>query len=173
MGVVSDKIAQLSATPYKREVLLLLRRRRRRLLLLIIGDARVRERERERQGSSQTWKPRSRPWNVVACASEWVRGQSTQSLWRIPCPPPEQKLSEFLLEKTLWVKKEKKKYTFTIYLTYIYIYIYTYIYTYTYIYIYIHYNYVFLPLPGARREQRRSRDLECRERGSPLWYSIV
>ena len=31
------------------------------------------------------------------------------SLWRIPCPPPEQKLSEFLLEKTLWVKKEKKK----------------------------------------------------------------
>ena len=50
-GVVSDKIAQLSATPYKREILLLLlllRRRRRRLLLLlrriiiIIGDARGR-----------------------------------------------------------------------------------------------------------------------------------
>ena len=44
---------------------------------------------------------------VLPCASEWVRGQSTQSLWRIPCPPPEQKLSEFLLEKTLWVKNKK------------------------------------------------------------------
>ena len=50
-----------------------------------------------------------RPWvQVLPCASEWVRGHSTQSLWRIPCPPPEQKLSEFLLEKTLWVKKKKK-----------------------------------------------------------------
>ena len=47
MGVVSDKIAQLSATPYKREI----RRRRRRLLLLLLliiimiivmGDARGR-----------------------------------------------------------------------------------------------------------------------------------
>ena len=66
LGVVSDKIAQLSATPYKREILRRRRRRRRRqrrrrrLLLLIIiitiiiriGDARGRE--RERQGSSQT-----------------------------------------------------------------------------------------------------------------------
>ena len=53
LGVVSGKIAQLSATPYKREI-----RRRRRLLLLlliimmiiiiimIIGGARGRERER-------------------------------------------------------------------------------------------------------------------------------
>ena len=44
LGVVSDKIAQLSATPYKREILL--RRRRRQqllpLLLLIIIDARER-----------------------------------------------------------------------------------------------------------------------------------
>ena len=46
---ISDKIAQLSATPYKREILLLLLRRRRRrvlllllLLLLIMGDARGR-----------------------------------------------------------------------------------------------------------------------------------
>ena len=38
LGVVSDKIAQLSATPYKREILLLLllRPRRRRLLLLLL-----------------------------------------------------------------------------------------------------------------------------------------
>ena len=47
LGVVSDKIAQLSATSYKREILLLLlllRRRRLLLLLLIIimGDARGR-----------------------------------------------------------------------------------------------------------------------------------
>ena len=48
MGVVSDKIAQPSATPYKREIL----RRRRRLLILIMrimiiiiimGDARGRD----------------------------------------------------------------------------------------------------------------------------------
>ena len=52
---------------------------------------------------------RRRSWvQVLPCASGWVRGQSTQSLWRIPCPPPEQNLSEFLLEKTLWVKKKKK-----------------------------------------------------------------
>ena len=36
LGVASDKIAQLSATPYEREILLLLRRRRRRRLLLLI-----------------------------------------------------------------------------------------------------------------------------------------
>ena len=44
LGVVSDRIAQLSAPPYKREKLLLLLLRRRRLLLIIItmGDARGR-----------------------------------------------------------------------------------------------------------------------------------
>ena len=38
LGVVSDKFAQLGATPYNREILLLLLllRRRRRILLLII-----------------------------------------------------------------------------------------------------------------------------------------
>ena len=45
---------------------------------------------------------------VLPCASEWVIGQSTQSLWRIPCPPPEQKLSEFLLERPSGSKKKKK-----------------------------------------------------------------
>ena len=65
MGVVSDKTAKLSATPYKREILLLRRRRRRRrrlrllllLLLLIImiviiimGDARVRVKEKLKEG---------------------------------------------------------------------------------------------------------------------------
>ena len=50
-----------------------------------------------------------RPWvQVLPCASEWVRGQSTQSLWRIPCPPPEQKLSEFLLEKDPLGQKKRK-----------------------------------------------------------------
>ena len=39
LGVVSARIAQLSATPYEREILL---RRRRRRLLIIMGDARGR-----------------------------------------------------------------------------------------------------------------------------------
>ena len=40
--------------------------------------------------------------------TERVRGQTTQSLWRITCPPPEQKHQE-LVGKTLWVKKHKHK----------------------------------------------------------------
>ena len=40
--------------------------------------------------------------------TERVRGQSIQSLWRITCPPPEQKHQE-LVGKTLWVEKKKKK----------------------------------------------------------------
>ena len=60
LGVVSDKLAQLSATPYKREIL---RRRRRRIIMLIIiimmiiiGDARARH-QKKLQGSSKSWKP--------------------------------------------------------------------------------------------------------------------
>ena len=70
--------------------------------------------------------------------TERVRGQSTQSLWRITCPPPEQ-TPRTCREDPLGQKKK------------IYIYVYIYIYIYTYIYIYIHlslsiyiYIYIFL-----------------------------
>ena len=39
--------------------------------------------------------------------TERVRGQSTQSLWRITCPPPEQ--TRRTCWKTLWVKKKEKE----------------------------------------------------------------
>jgi len=50
-----------------------------------------------------------RPWvQVLPCASEWVRGQSTQSLWRIPCPPPEQ-TPRTCREDPLGLNQKRKK----------------------------------------------------------------
>ena len=81
LGVVSDKIAQLNATPYKWEILLL--RRRRRLLLLIIitiiiiiiitiiiGDVRGKVKVVANPGNRDrvrgTWHVvRRRPWRVA------------------------------------------------------------------------------------------------------------
>ena len=77
LGVVSDKIAQLSATPYKREILLL-RRRRRLLLIIIIGDARGRE--RERRGSRQILETAIAS---VACLGAWRVACRGVSSWRL------------------------------------------------------------------------------------------
>ena len=74
LGVVSDKIAQLSATPYKRKIL----RRRRRLLLIIIiiiiiiiviGDARGRVKVVANPGNRDRV---CSPWCVVA-RDRWHR----------------------------------------------------------------------------------------------------
>ena len=54
--------------------------------------------------------------------AEWVRGQSTQSLWRITCPPPEQTPSTCREDPLGQTKKRKCMYIYT----YIYIYIYKY-----------------------------------------------
>ena len=93
LGVVSDKIAQLSATPYKREILLLLLLLllRRRLLLLIllllllliiiVGDARGRVKVVANSGNRDRVRPsvargarrvvRRRPWSVAH--DRWYR----------------------------------------------------------------------------------------------------
>ena len=50
---------------------------------------------------------RRRSWvQVLPCVTERVRSQSTQSLWRITCPPPEQTPSTCW--KTHWVKKKEE-----------------------------------------------------------------
>ena len=46
--------------------------------------------------------------------TERVRGQTTQSLWRITCPPPEQKHQE-LVGKTLWGKQKRTMFTPTMF----------------------------------------------------------
>ena len=104
LGVVSDKIAQLSATPYKREILLLLLRRRRRLLLLlmiiIIGDARGRERDKVIANPGNRDRVRGvssvcRPWRAIdgtvrgaplkrRCARSLRRDRSLRA-WRDRC----------------------------------------------------------------------------------------
>ena len=68
--------------------------------------------------------------------TERLRGQSTQSLWRITCPPPEQ--TPRTCWKTLWVKKNIYIYIYTCIMCNIYIYIYVHMYIYIYIYIYTH-----------------------------------